>query len=74
MAIATADFNNDLAPDLAVVNADQTVDVVQNTSTVGGTTITFAAPQTVFTLAGVPVGIATGIRRPVPPSPPKTSP
>ena len=60
VAMASADFNGDFLPDLVIVNTDKTVQVVLNTSTVLGNTITFAAPQTVFQVDGTPVGVATG--------------
>jgi subtilisin-like proprotein convertase family protein len=61
VAMASGDFNQDFLSDLVVVNSDKTVQVLQNTSKINGPTITFSAPTNVFTLAGVPVAVATGI-------------
>jgi len=52
-AIGAGDLNGDGRPDLAIANsADNTVSVFLNTTTLGSTTVHFAAQKTFATLAG----------------------
>ena len=66
VAMTSGSVNGTSLPDLIVVNsaaagaASNSVGVLANTSIVGGSTVTFGPFTAVGSLAGVPVGVATG--------------